>query len=354
MQPIFFENININMKKILVVAICLLSCPFIVKADTWLLPETKKYCSQNKKFCLKVEPKKLESQLSYFQDKVNNRENAGADKKLAENFCKGTFYAKGKKLWKVKLDNEVAPVEVLVSNNGDYVITFDNWHGTGYGDNVVAIYETSTGKLLRKVGLEDFLTDSDIYNLPHSVSSIKWSGEHQIDYVKKNLVLKVVKPSKNRNEFFDVRIDLVNGKVLDEKIDRLPSLQFLLETKDSFDVSELKHILNEENSCSIQKNFLSLKPSELLSKVLYKEIPKYPPAAKAVRATGLVIINVIISENGDVECVKTFAGHPLLRAILQKAVSNWKFEKHNTKLAGQIIFSGKSALVLNGKIIEEQ
>jgi hypothetical protein len=341
------------MKKIIVVAICLLSCSVIVRADTWLLPETKKYCSENKKFCLKVEPKKLESQLSYFQDKVSNKENAGADKKLAENFCKGTFYAKGKKLWKIKLDNEVSPVEVLISNNGDYAITFDNWHGTGYGDNVVAIYDTSNGNLVKKLGLEDFLTESDIENLPHSTSSIQWSGEHQIDYVKKYLVLKVVKPSKNGNEFFDVRIDLPSGKVLDEKIDRLPSLQFLLETKDSFDASELKYVLKEESSCSNQNAVVSLKPSELLSKILYKEIPKYPPAAKAVRATGIVVINVLISQNGDVECAKTFAGHPLLRAILQKAVVNWKFEKNNTKTVGQIIFVGKSALVLNGKIVDE-
>lgn len=101
----------------------------MVKADTWRLPETEKYCSENKKYCLKVEPKKLESQLSYFQDKVDDKDNAGADKNVKENYCKGTFLAKGKKVWKVQLDNEVAPVSALVSNNGDYVITFDNWHG---------------------------------------------------------------------------------------------------------------------------------------------------------------------------------------------------------------------------------
>jgi Gram-negative bacterial TonB protein C-terminal len=312
------------MGKIIIVTICVLFYSLVAKADTWLLPDTKKHCSENKKFCLKVEPKKLESQLSYFQDKVNDKENAGADKKLKENYCKGTFYAKGKKLWKIKLDNEVSPVEVLVSNNGDYVVTFDNWHGTGYGDNVVAIYETSNGNLVKKLGLEDFLTPNDIENLPRSTSSIQWSGEHHIDYEKKHLVLKVVKPSKNRNEFFDVKVDLINGKVLDE-----------------------------ESSCSNGNDVLSLKPSELLSKIISKEIPKYPPAAKAVRATGIVVINVLISENGDVECAKTFAGHPLLRAILQKSISNWKFEKTNTKLAGQIIFSGKSALLLNGKVFEE-
>jgi TonB family protein len=340
------------LKKIILIVLYVFVCSIIAKADSWALPETKKYCSENKKFCLKVEPKKLESQLSYFKDKVDNRKNAGADKTIKENFCKGTFYTKGKKLWKVKLDNEVSPVDVLVSNYGDYVITFDNWHGTGYGDNTVAIYNTTDGNLIKKFGLEDFLTENDIYNLPHSTSSIQWSGEHQIDYDNKQLVLKVVKPNKNKNQFFDVRIDLKDGKLLDEKVDRLPSLQFLFENEDGFNFSELKNVVNDESPCPSQNETLLLKPSELLARAITKEIPKYPPAAKATGITGTVVINILVSENGDVDCAKASAGHPLLRNFLVKVVNGWQFEKSENKYQGQIIFVGKSALVLNGKIIE--
>jgi hypothetical protein len=46
--------------------------------DTWRLPTKERYCSANKQYCVDVTPKKLESQLKYFQDKVDNKANAGA------------------------------------------------------------------------------------------------------------------------------------------------------------------------------------------------------------------------------------------------------------------------------------
>jgi hypothetical protein len=324
----------------------------VIKADSWALPTTEKYCSENKKYCLKVEPKKLESQLSYFQDKVSEKENAGAAKNVKENFCKGTFYKKGKKLWSVKLDNEVSPVSAIVSNNGDYVVTFDNWHGTGYGDNVVAIYDAANGNLIKKLGLSDFLTESDIYNLPHSVSSIQWSGEHKIDYEKKQLILKVLKSGRNNPDYFDVRIDLTNGTVLDEVIDRLPSLQFLLSTKEAAKGESSLIVKSETSLCKNQENLTQISNSELYKKIVLKEMPKYPPAAKAVRAVGESVFEVVISEDGNVECVNPISGHPLLRTVLINSIKKWKFEKSQTKYTGRLVIEGKSVLILNGIVIE--
>ena len=339
------------MKNLFYILFIVLGLSYVVKADTWRLPTAEKYCSENKKYCFKVEPKKLESQLSYFQDKVDEKENAGADKKVKENYCKGTFFTKGKKLWKIQLNNEVSPVTALVSNNGDYVITFDNWHGVGYGDNVVAIYNGSTGRLIKKLGLSDFLTESDIYNLPASTSSIHWRGTHQIDYEKKQLILKVVKPGKNE-EYFDVHIELANGAVLDEVVDRIPSLQFLLATKETEEKKSQYLVNTESSSCQSQENAVEISTAELNKKILHKELPEYPVAAKAVRATGESILEVVVSENGNVACVNPISGHPLLRATLNNSIKNWKFEGNSTKYKGKIIIEGKSVLVLNGKVIE--
>ena len=54
----------------------------------------------------------------------------------------GEFFARSdkgklKKLWAIPLVNEVSPVDALVSDKDDYVITFDNWHSVGYGDDAV-------------------------------------------------------------------------------------------------------------------------------------------------------------------------------------------------------------------------
>lgn len=339
------------MKNLVLTFIFVLGLSFVVKADSWSLPTTEKYCSENKRYCLKVEPKKLESQLSYFQDKVDEKGNAGAGKAVKGNYCKGTFFAKGKKLWKVQLDNEVSPVSALVSNDGNYVITFDNWHGVGYGDNVVVIYNGLTGKLVKKLGLSDFLTESDIYNLPASVSSIWWHGTHQIDYEKKQLILKVVKPGK-KEEFFDVHIDLTEGKVLDEVADRIPSLKFLLSTKEKEENNPSYPVKEVKNVCESQENAAEFSPVELNKKIMHREMPEYPAAAKAVRAIGESVFEIMISQNGEVECINPISGHPLLRAALTNSIKKWQFEKSLMKYKGKIIIEGKSVLILNGKVIE--
>src|SRR6266571_4169660 len=170
---------------ILLFVAALITLPFCVRADEWRLPKKEKYYSPNKKYYLEVTPKNLQSQLKYFEDKVNNKENAGAVEGQKDNRAKGAFYVRtsdGSYSRKARfpLVNEVSPVEAVVSNDGKYFVTFDNWHSAGYGDDVVAIYH-SDGSLVRKFGLEDLLTAGDIETLPHSVSSIWWGGNHYIN-----------------------------------------------------------------------------------------------------------------------------------------------------------------------------
>lgn len=339
------------MKSVFCFAIVILGLSATVHADTWRLPSVEKYCSANKKYCLKVEPKKLESQLAYFKDKVGEKDNAGAVKGIPDNFCKGSFFAKGKRLWNVRLVNEVAPVSALISNNGDYVITFDNWHGVGYGDDVVSIYDGQTGTLIKKLGLSDFLTESDIYSLPASTSSIHWYGTHEIDYDKYELVLKVVKPAEDE-QFFEVRINLKDGAVLNEVKDRIPSLHFLLSTKVAEEKEPVFQVKEAPTLCASLDGAVQISTPELNKRIVSSEMPNYPLAAKAVRATGESVFELVISPDGELECVTPISGHPLLRAALTNAMKKWKFEKSQARYAGKIIIEGKYVLMLDGKVVE--
>jgi hypothetical protein len=173
----------------------------ITNLDSWLLPKKEKYYSPNKKYCFEVTPKKLESQLKYFEDKVDGRDNAGAMKGVKENRAKGAFYIRRadggySKKWEFPLVNEVSPVNAIISDSGNYVVTFDNWHSVGYGDDVVVIYR-SNGALIRKLGLKDLLTEGDIEMLPHSTSSIWWSGKRYLDEVNGLLCLQIVSNLKS-------------------------------------------------------------------------------------------------------------------------------------------------------------
>ena len=75
-------------------------------------------------------------------------------------------------IWNKKLINKVSPVFALVSNDGKRVVTLDNWHSMGYGNEVLVVYD-EVGELVRKYQLEDFsvFTLNDYYI---TVSSIWW------------------------------------------------------------------------------------------------------------------------------------------------------------------------------------
>ena len=61
--------------------------------------------------------------------------------------------------------------------------------------------------------------------------------------------------------------------------------------------------------------------------------PAYPAAAKAVRAGGSVVVQVVISEGGSVISASAVSGHPLLRAAAEGAARGARFSP--TLLSGQ-------------------
>jgi TonB family protein len=61
--------------------------------------------------------------------------------------------------------------------------------------------------------------------------------------------------------------------------------------------------------------------------------PPYPAAAKAVRASGTVSVQVLIDENGSVVSANATSGHPLLRAAAEQAARGARFSP--TLLSGQ-------------------
>ncbi len=73
--------------------------------------------------------------------------------------------------------------------------------------------------------------------------------------------------------------------------------------------------------CFVGVNFAQ----EKLRKVVKYFAPKYPPAAKATRANGEVIVAVTIDKNGKVISAKSESGHPLLRAISEVTAKDWIF-----------------------------
>lgn len=61
--------------------------------------------------------------------------------------------------------------------------------------------------------------------------------------------------------------------------------------------------------------------------------PPYPPIARQAHASGTVVVQVTIDENGNVISAVAVSGHPLLRAVAAAAARGARFSP--TKLSGQ-------------------
>jgi TonB family protein len=66
-------------------------------------------------------------------------------------------------------------------------------------------------------------------------------------------------------------------------------------------------------------------PQEKQPKVIKYFASAYPPAAKAVKATGEVVVAVKITKDGKVTLAKAESGHPLLRQVSENAAMKWIF-----------------------------
>jgi protein TonB len=61
--------------------------------------------------------------------------------------------------------------------------------------------------------------------------------------------------------------------------------------------------------------------------------PNYPPIARQAHASGTVVVQVTIDENGNVISAHAVSGHPLLQAVAVAAARGARFSP--TKLSGQ-------------------
>ena len=78
-----------------------------------------------------------------------------------------------------------------------------------------------------------------------------------------------------------------------------------------------------------------------ITEVIKYVAPLYPPAARATRTTGEVVITVKIDKEGKVIISKAESGHPLLRAASEQAAKEWLFssDENGTEREGKIVFA---------------
>lgn len=195
-----------------------------VYGDTWAPAKPWSCESANKIYRLRVIPRDIEKVYDYWKKRYGDEEERFEDALKETPGCFGIVEKKDASgayttLWKIKLINSVMPLSALVSNNGEYIVTFDEYHSVG--QSPVVIYKK--GVLFKQYSLPDFLSNEEWKRLPRSVSSTWWGGKHSLDKEEKYIVLQVVKKEntsddegdedeeEDKTEYFPVYIELSSG-----------------------------------------------------------------------------------------------------------------------------------------------
>jgi protein TonB len=92
-------------------------------------------------------------------------------------------------------------------------------------------------------------------------------------------------------------------------------------------------IADEPPPPEVKKPTAPISGGVLNGKAISLPKPSYPPIARAAHASGTVVVQVLIDENGNVVSAHAVSGHPLLQAVAVGAARQARFSP--TKLSGQ-------------------
>ena len=166
-------------KKLAVIIFVFLICNHAY-SDEWVVPVSQEIYSQNGLYCLVINPAIIPKNYYKEIEKRNTNPEKYKDKIIKDSIipCHATLYKTGenyldrKILWTRDLENPISPYTAIVTNDGKYVITFDDWYHLGNGENVMVIYG-EYGNLLRKFELNEITSLSNDQFMT-SVTSIWW------------------------------------------------------------------------------------------------------------------------------------------------------------------------------------
>ncbi len=148
------------------------------------------------------------------------------------------------------------------------------------------------------------------------VTGSKTTSQYKVEMRRSNNVWKIVKGD----------LSLANGEVIDivdqSGVDTDTNLNA---NEDSFPSPPLPGD-SRSSSRTISGGVLNGKATSLPQ-------PAYPPAARQVKASGTVMVQVLVDEKGNVVTAQAVSGHPLLRPAAVAAARQAKFSP--TRISGK-------------------
>jgi hypothetical protein len=227
----------------------------------------------------------------------------------------------------IALNGIDASSELFVSNSGRYVVAF---HRLGMGgcsgqslpdDRFLAIYRIGAAQVVAwNVG--DVLGDYDIVQLFGKSVEVELRNESD------DREIAALRIPANRNgeqsRIEERRVDLNTARLLDPKKDIYPTPRAFAAIAGSG-----RHADGPMRDCSaLAVNPIRLTSQQLLARATRGPLPQFPSIAYKVRLRGIVTTELLISEQGDVLCVRSSNLPFGLTTAAEESARRWKFKPY--------------------------
>lgn len=155
-----------------------------LSADSWAPPKITDYYNSDSTFYVKIYPQHIPDKYYEWVKALPKKKKKFHPVDTLVIPCYAKMYkvidGEDRLIWEQKLINRVAPVTAIVSNDGKFLVTFDNWHSMGYGVDVM-VYYNEKGELIKRHMLED-ISPFPINAYEISISSMWWRcGQEFVD-----------------------------------------------------------------------------------------------------------------------------------------------------------------------------
>ncbi|WP_156172107.1 hypothetical protein [Aurantiacibacter gangjinensis] len=97
----------------------------------------------------------------------------------------------------IRLLNVEAPNWVLVTDDGQRLLTVDDYASAGFGYNTLVVYD-GEGAVIARHALTDILPEDYIAGLPRTAATLRWWGEApRIEPGTRRAIISVLKPDRD-------------------------------------------------------------------------------------------------------------------------------------------------------------
>jgi hypothetical protein len=174
-------------------------------------PSIIRFFSGNNSYCMKIVP------YIPIYEREQERKNLAEANKCYAIFYKRLSDSTYSEVWTKPLINMYTPMGIYIFNNGRYFITFDDYPVYGYGDKVIAFYD-STGTLMWNSSLEKLIPDKYLSKLGKFEEGRFWRDTTIVDEeemtlsIVSNLIYQRLFNSKVVKDTF--KIDLLRERLI--------------------------------------------------------------------------------------------------------------------------------------------